>query len=187
MYFDNFDFLGDFAAWFGIAGWRGVDPDRASSVDDDGCRFNVDSFTASERVFNVALNTSVASISRSWPDNRAPSFSATEFNVMSLADGFDLAPRDVVARLVAVVIDSLVPLPVRRDVVLLSGSGGVFDEPRKRPWRDNTVAFEQVVVERTASFTDSTEESEGSVVTAIGGISLIRVVRWLVCRSQCRL
>lgn len=96
---------------------------------------------------------------------------------MSLADGFDLAPRDVVARLVEVVDDSLVLLPVRRDVVLLSGSGGVFDEPRKRPWRDNTVAFEQVVVERTASFTDSTEESEGSVVTAIGDISLIGVVR----------
>lgn len=146
-------------------------------MDGDSCRFEVESFTASERVFNVALKTSVASISRSWPDNRAPSFSATEFNVMSLADGFDLAPRDVVARLVEVVDDSLVLLPVRRDVVLLSGSGGVFDEPRKRPWRDNTVEFEQVVVERTASFTDSTEESEGSVVTAIGDISLIGVVR----------
>ena len=139
-------------------------------MDGDICRFDVDSFTASERVFNVVLNTSVARISRSWPDNRAPSLSATEFNVMSLADGLDRAPRDVVARLVAVVVDSLVLRPVRRDVVLLSGSGGVFDEPRKRPWRDNTVAFEQVVVERTASFTDSTEESEGSVVTAIGEI-----------------
>lgn len=186
MYFDNFDFLGDFAAWFGIAGCRGVDADRASSVDGDICRFDVDSLTASERVFNVVLNTSVARISRSWPDNRAPSLSATEFNVMSLADGFDLAPRDVAARLAAVVVDSLVLLPVRRDAVLLSSSDGVFDEPRKRPWRDNTVALEQVVVERTASFTDSTKESEGSIVTAISGIRLIRVVRWPVCHSQCR-
>ena len=82
------------------------------------------------------------------------------------------------ARLEAAVVISLVLLPVRRDVVLLSGSGGVFDEPRKRPWRDNTVAFEQVVVERTASFTDSTEESEGSVVTAIGGLV------WFVSRDD---
>ena len=87
----------------------------------------------------------------------------------------------------AVVVDSLILFPVRCDVVLLSSLGrGGFDEPRKRPWRDNTVALEQVVVERTASFTDSTEESEGSIVTAISGIRLIRVVRWPVCHSQCR-
>jgi hypothetical protein len=54
--------------------------------------------------------------------------------------------------------------------VVFSASGDAFDSPRKRVWRDKTVAFEHVDVERTACFTDSTEESESRVVTAIGTI-----------------
>ena len=53
-------------------------------------------------------------------------------------------------------------------VFLVSVSGDVFSEDRRRVWTDNTVAVEQVDVDLTANFTDSTEESEGKVVTAIG-------------------
>lgn len=79
-------------------------------------------------------------------------------------------PLDDLGRVeVAVVFVVLVPL----FTVGLSDSSDVFDSPRKRVWRDMTVAFEHVDVERTACFTDSTEESERRVLTAIGTVVLL--------------
>jgi hypothetical protein len=47
------------------------------------------------------------------------------------------------------------------------GFSGVFGDPRRSVWRDNTVASEHVVVERRACFTDSVKELAGKTVTAI--------------------
>lgn len=110
----------------------------------------------------MVLNTSVASTSRSWADN-----CASTFNVVVVV----FVARDVALPRVVLVVDPFVLRPPRLDITFPSVSVA-FDPPRNRPCRESSVAFEQVAVDRTASFTDSTEESEGNVVTAIGLVSI---------------
>lgn len=151
---DAFDFRADLDL-FGEIDCRGVlglSPVRRC--------LEVESFNSSERVFNEVLKSSVAKASFSCVDNRSPSVSAKRLRVASLGD---------LVRVPRVVLVAAVDLFVVVFVVfLVSVSGDVFSEDRRRVWTDNTVAVEQVDVDLTANFTDSTEESEGKVVTAIG-------------------
>lgn len=68
---------------------------------------------------------------------------------------------DVFARLVGLT-GSLTDFVVR-----LMGFSGGFDDARRRVWRDNTVVSEHVVVDRTASLTESDMELVGRTVTAM--------------------
>jgi hypothetical protein len=52
-------------------------------------------------------------------------------------------------------------------VVLRAGLSEALEVARRRVWRDSTVASEQVVVDRTASLTDSVIELAGRTVTAM--------------------
>lgn len=69
--------------------------------------------------------------------------------------------REAFARLV-VVVTSFVAV-----VFLRTGFSGTFDDPRRRVWRDNTVASEHVDVDRTACLMDSDIELGGKTVTAM--------------------
>jgi hypothetical protein len=53
------------------------------------------------------------------------------------------------------------------DFVRLVGFSGIFGDPRRSVWRDDTVTSEHVVVERRACFIDSVREPAGKTVTAI--------------------
>lgn len=83
-------------------------------------------------------------------------------NAVSVA-GFALVVLEVLARLEAVVVS------FEDFVVLRVGFSEAFDDARRRVWRDNTVASEHVVVDRTASLTDSVIELAGRTVTAMLG------------------
>lgn len=79
----------------------------------------------------------------------------------------------VFVRLV-VVVDSFVVFVFRR-----AGFSGDFDDPRSNVWRDNTVASEHVVVDRTACLIDSDIEVGGKRVTAMArrGVGLTAGLR----------
>lgn len=116
MYLANFDFRGDFVARCAESGW-------VSFVG----RFD-DTFTASASVLIVVLNTSVASTSRSWGDNRGPSNVVVVVVVVVVVSFVvDFAPRDVVflARLAAVLL-------VFRDVSFVLISVDCFEVPRRK-------------------------------------------------------
>lgn len=125
-----------------------------------------DVLTASERVFNVVLNTSVASTSLSWFDNRD---SPSALGAVSCVDVFVLVValvREVFVLDAAVVFKfvAFVDLPTFFTVALSTSAG-----LRMSVWSDNTVAFEHVDADRTVCFTDSTAKSEGKDVTAMVG------------------
>lgn len=141
---------------FGEAVWRGVL--GASSA--ERC-LGGDAFNSSERVFSDALKSSVAKASFSCVDNRAPSLSAKRLSAASFAGACVLVPRVVLVAAVDLFVVVFV-------VVLVSVSCDDFGDDRRRDWTDNTVAFEQVEVDLTASFTDSTEESGRRAETAMG-------------------
>ena len=73
-----------------------------------------------------------------------------------------------------VVVDSFVDFVFRR-----TGFSGAFDDPRSNVCRDNTVASEHVVVDRTACLTDSDIEVGGKTVTAMArrGVALTAGLR----------
>jgi hypothetical protein len=106
------------------------------------------------------LNTSVASTSFSWADNAEPSCS-TICKAVSVVVRVFIVVLDVFARLV-VVATSLLDF-----VFLRTGFSGTFDDPRRRVWRDNTVASEHVDVDRTACLMDSDIVLGGKTVTAM--------------------
>lgn len=78
---------------------------------------------------------------------------------------FDVV-REVFVRVVDVDVFNVLLLLCLTAVMLVPDDD--LAGPRKSVCSVNTVAAEHVVVERTASFTDSTEESGSRVVTAIG-------------------
>jgi hypothetical protein len=85
-------------------------------------------------------------------------------NVVACVEVFVLVERAARARLAAVVEDFVVR------VVFFAVIVSSENEPlglRKRVWRDDTVASEHVDVERTACFTDSTEESGRRAATVM--------------------
>jgi hypothetical protein len=56
------------------------------------------------------------------------------------------------------------------DFVRLAGFSRGFDDARRRDWRDITVVSEHVVVDRTASLTESGMELVGRTVTAMSHV-----------------
>ena len=76
---------------------------------------------------------------------------------------------------VVLVAEVLVGARARRLEASDLESRGDFEAGPKRVWRVNTVAFEHAAVDRTASFTDSTEGSGSRFETVIWALCEIPV------------